>query len=83
MAYPASLAEAYEETRLWTILMQKKAATTSMALVAKSGGVRVGRGERGLPKKGSPPPKSLKKKVKFTESKSTDKVDMTVWLVPA
>ena len=36
-----------------------------------------GRGGRGLPKKGSPPPKSLKKKGKFEESKSTSKVDMT------
>ena len=34
-----------------------------------------GRGGRGLPKKGSPPPKSLKKKGKF--DKSTSKVDMT------
>ena len=28
-AYPASLAEAYEMTRLWTIPTQKKAATTT------------------------------------------------------
>jgi hypothetical protein len=37
-----------------------------------------GRGGRGLPRKRSPPPKSLKKKGKFEESsKSTSKVDMT------
>ena len=36
-----------------------------------------------MQKKGSPPPKSLKKKVKFEESKSSDKVDMTGWVVPA
>ena len=44
-AYPASLAEAYEVARLWAIPSQKKAVTTSLALVAtedssrmKSGG---------------------------------------------
>jgi hypothetical protein len=42
-----------------------------------------GHGGRGLQKKGSPPPKSLKKKIKFGESKSSDKVDMTGWVVPA
>ena len=61
-AYPASLAEAYEVARLWVISSQKKAATTSLALVAtedssrmKSGGGRGaggrstgGRGGRGL-----------------------------------
>ena len=60
---------------------------------AKSGGGRGGRGSgnrsasggrggRGLPKKGSPPPKPTKK-VKFEESKSSSKVDMTGWVVPA
>ena len=33
-AYPASLAEAYEVARLWVIPSQKKAVTTSLALVA-------------------------------------------------
>ena len=36
-----------------------------------------------MPKKGGPPPKSLKKKVKFEESKSSGKVAMTGWVVPA
>ena len=98
--YPASLAEAYEVARPWVIPSQKKAVTTSLALVAtedssrmKNGGGRGGRGAGGrstggrggrdLPKKGSPPPKLLKKKVKFEESKSSGKVDMTGWVVPA
>eukprot|EP01036_Dinobryon_divergens_P060069 gene60069-80110_t len=41
-----------------------------------------GRGGRELPKKGSPPPKSTYK-VKFEGSKSSGKVDMTGWVVPA
>ncbi len=36
-----------------------------------------------MPKKGGPPPKSLKKKVKFEESKSSGKVAMTGGVVPA
>ena len=58
-AYQASLAEAYEVTRLWVIPTQKKVATTSMALVAsedssrvKSGGGRGGRGAGGRGKGG-------------------------------
>ena len=102
-AYPASLAEAYYEVvRLWVIPSQKKAVTTSLALVATEDSSRMmksgwtveavgrvvavgtgGRGGRGLPKKRSPPPKPLKNKDKFEESKSSGKVDMTGWVVRA
>ena len=95
-AYPGSLEEAYEVTRLWVIPTHKKVATSVTALVVSEEGSRArdgggrgsrggngrgtsGRGGRGISKRGGPPPKLLKKTVKFVkeEPKGTEKADTT------